>query len=88
MLGGYFCKLLMVLISNKKKEFFEYIHDHPIIVYNLIKHIYSRSVCDVLVRLLNTNEGGNAFEEQLDVNLDEIRMNSITKVLEKMLPSA
>jgi hypothetical protein len=55
-LSGYFGKIFFVLVSNKPKEVFSYIYTHPIVIDNMIKHSYQKSISEILIRLLNTSE--------------------------------
>lgn len=53
-LCGYFAKLFQVLVSSNPKEIFTYIYSHPIVLDNLVRHSYQKSISDVLIRLMNT----------------------------------
>ena len=59
-LCGYFCKLFQVLVGNKPKEVFSYIYNNPQCIDLLVKHIYNKSISEVLVRVLNVSD--NVFE--------------------------
>lgn len=52
-LCGYFCKFMNTLMNHNRKGFFSYIFesDHKVVEY-LIKHIYNRSIADILVKVL------------------------------------
>jgi len=45
-----------------------------------VHHLYSRSLCEVLIRLLNVSE--NVLEDS-NIKIDEIREKYVTKVIEK-----
>lgn len=53
-LCGYFAKLFQVIVSSHPKEIFTYIYSHPIVLDNLVRHSYQKSISDVLIRLMNT----------------------------------
>ena len=53
-LCGYFAKLFQVLVSSHAKEIFSYVYSHTIVLDNLVKHSYQKSISDVLIRLMNT----------------------------------
>jgi hypothetical protein len=50
----------------------------------LVRHLYQKSISEVLVRLLNVNE--NVFDSSDQVNYDEIRQNIIEKVVDRLDP--
>lgn len=61
-LSGYFSKVFSVLVSSRTKEVFNYVYTHTRDLDNLVKHSYQKSVSEVLIRLLNTQE--NLFNDQ------------------------
>jgi SIT4 phosphatase-associated protein len=82
-LCGYFCKLFQVLVGNKAKEVFNYIYNHPECLDLLVRHVYNKSISDVLIRLLNVQD--TVLDEGLE-NVDTIRQSFVFKVIEKLAP--
>ncbi|CDW85807.1 UNKNOWN [Stylonychia lemnae] len=83
-LAGYFCKLFQVLVGNKPKDVFNYVYTHPEVLYNMVKHINSKSISEVLIRLLNVTE--NVLDDAYSGQFDNIRQSFIFKVVEKLHP--
>ena len=81
MLSGYFCKLFSVLIGNKPKEVYAYIYNHTEVLDNLVKHVYQKSISEVLIRILNVSD--NIFEEHLFETVDGIRKSFIHKIVKR-----
>ena len=69
-LCGYFCKLFKVLIENKAREVYNYMYNNPNTIDSFVKHLYSKSISDVLIRLLNVSE--NVFDEGFE-RIDSLR---------------
>jgi len=84
-LSGYFCKLFQVLVGNKPREVLNYIYHHPEVLENLVKHIYQKSISEVLIRVLNVSE--NILDDGNEVPLEEIRQSFIFKVVGRLAPS-
>lgn len=82
-LAGYFCKLFQVLISNKSKEVLEYVIMHPEIADHLVRHIYSKSICEILIKILNLFDTNNS---QKLGNVENLRQNFLFKIAEKLDP--
>ena len=84
-LSGYFSKLFQVLVGNKPREVFTYVYQHPVVLHNFIKHIYDKSISEILVRLLNASD--NMLEDsELAQELDGIRQSFVFKILQKLAP--
>lgn len=83
-LSGYFCKLFQVLVGNKPREVLNYIYNHPEVLENLVKHIYQKSISEVLIRVLNVSE--NILDDDNEVPLEEIRQSFIFKVVGRLAP--
>jgi hypothetical protein len=69
-------------VSNKTREVFTYIYSHPEILDKLVKHVYNKSITDVLVRLLNVSD--SVMEEGYEGSIDTIRASFIFKVVERL----
>ena len=78
-LCGYFCKLFQVLTGNKTKEVYTYIYNNPQSLDLFVKHIYNKSVSEVLIRLLNVSD--NVFEEGNGEGVDSIRQSFTFKIV-------
>lgn len=49
-----------------------------------MKHIYSKSICEILVRILNVTD--NVFEDGFEGNIETIRQSFIYKIVQKLDP--
>ena len=88
-LCGYFSKLFTVLVGAKTKQVFSYIYTHPRVLDHLVRHSYQKSIAEVLIRLLNTQE--NLFFDDCGVSYTEvnsIRSCYVFKIIEKFSPAA
>jgi hypothetical protein len=86
-LSGYFSKVFTVLVSSKTKEVFSYVYTHTRVLDNLVRHSYQKSVSEVLIRLLNTQE--NLFSDSHEISyqdVNSIRSSYIYKIIEKLSP--
>mmetsp|Transcript_1653 Transcript_1653/g.1581 ORF Transcript_1653/g.1581 Transcript_1653/m.1581 type:complete len:143 (-) Transcript_1653:1368-1796(-) len=82
-LCGYFCKLFQVLVGNKPREVYSYIYNNPNVLDLIVKHIYNKSISDILIRLLNVSE--SVFDEGFE-RVDSIRQSFVFKVIERLDP--
>lgn len=63
-LAGYFSKVVQLLINRKQKQIVPYIiADENKVVTSLLRHVYSRSVAEVIHRILNIVESN--FEDDV-----------------------
>jgi serine/threonine-protein phosphatase 6 regulatory subunit 3 len=86
-LAGYFCKLFQVLVGNKPKEVFTYVYQHPEVIEKMIKHIYQKSVSEVLIRLLNVSE--NVLDSDCEISaadMDSVRQSFVFRILQRLSP--
>lgn len=52
-LSGYFCKLVSLLISRKQKQLFPFIFaKDSTVIEDLLKHVYQKSISEILNKLL------------------------------------
>ena len=68
-LAGYFSKVVQLLVNRKQKQIVPYImqaEDNKVIE-NLLRHVYSRSIAEVIHRLLHIVESN--FEEELSTQI-------------------
>ena len=56
-LCGYFQKLVFVFQRRHSAKLLAYVYANSAVINNMLKHIGSKSVADVLVRLITTDEG-------------------------------
>eukprot|EP00742_Colponemidia_sp_Colp-10_P009192 GILJ01010004.1.p1 GENE.GILJ01010004.1~~GILJ01010004.1.p1 ORF type:complete len:717 (-),score=156.09 GILJ01010004.1:415-2565(-) len=82
-LAGYFSRLVAVLLTNKTKEMLTYFSSNMDALTNLLNHIGTRSIMEVLVRLVTLDD--NRF----DVEDDKQRLNVfvLDKMVEKLAPN-
>ena len=45
-----------MLLNNKAAEVYRYIYEHPQVLDNMVKHLYQKSVSEILTKLLNISE--------------------------------
>jgi serine/threonine-protein phosphatase 6 regulatory subunit 3 len=62
-LAGYFAKLMLILISNKSAEVYRYVFTNPHLLDKFVQHLGSKSVSEVLQKLLNVSESLSGDEE-------------------------
>lgn len=90
-LCGYFAKLFQVLVSSHAKEVFIYVYSHPIVLDNLVRHSYQKSISDVLIRLMNTQENLFQGSEELSLtyaDINSLRCSYVLKILMKLGPDS
>lgn len=58
-------------------------YNNPNTIDQFVKHLYSKSISDVLIRLLNVSE--NVFDEGFE-GIDSLRQSYVYKVVERMDP--
>jgi hypothetical protein len=52
-LSGYFCKVVMIMISTQAKEFCKYIISGDYVVLDqLVEHIDNKSICELFIKIL------------------------------------
>ena len=69
-LAGYFSKVVQLLVNRKQKQIVPYIvADENKVVENLLRHVYSRSVAEVIHRILNIVDSN--FEEEISTKIAE-----------------
>ena len=67
-LAGYFSKVVQLLVNRKQKQIVPYIiADENKVIEKLLRHVYSRSVAEVIHRLLHIVESN--FEDDLSVKI-------------------
>ena len=72
----------MVLINNRPRELFAYVYTHPVVLDNLVRHVGTKSICEVLTQMLSSNE--SMLEEEYD--FEGVRISFVFKIVDKMLP--
>jgi len=65
-LAGYFMKVVNTIILARPKEALLYIYNNPKHTDNLIKHLYSKSITNLLVVIINAPK--DLFNESTPVN--------------------
>ena len=92
-LAGYFCKLVSLLISRKQKQLvpFVFAPGSEIIDY-LLKHIYQRSIAEILSKFLTQvedNYGASAqmvFEPEVAATIKEKQHMAVAKLIDLLGP--
>lgn len=82
-LAGYFSKVVQLLVNRKQKQIVPYIiADENKVIEKLLRHVYSRSVAEVIHRLLHIVESN--FEDDLSVKIAEKKQAIMTALIEKL----
>lgn len=88
--AGYFQKIVCNLIQNRTADFFQFLFNNDEYLLHMTEHVYSRSIANTLILLLNTRktlkitsgslEANNAFEAMVYTKRKE-KLNLIIKKL-------
>lgn len=82
-LAGYFSKIVQLLINRKQKQVVPYIvSDEYNVVENLLKHVYSRSVAEVIQRLLHIVDSN--FEDELSAKISQKKQIILASLIEQL----
>ena len=82
-LAGYFSKVVQLLINRKQKQIVPYIiADENKVVENLLRHVYSRSVAEVIHRLLHIVESN--FEDDISAKIAEKKQLILSSLIEQL----
>jgi len=82
-LAGYFSKVVQLLINRKQKQIVPYITaDENKCVEGLLKHVYSRSVAEIVLRLLQIVESN--FDEDISAKIFEKKQFILTSLIDKL----
>ena len=69
-LAGYFSKVVQLLINRKQKQIVPYIvADENNVIENMLRHVYSRSVSEVIHRFLHIPESN--FDDDISAKIAE-----------------
>ena len=52
-LSGYFQKVVLALLTYKQKQMMNYIYNKDKLMNKMLEHVYDKSICDVLIKILN-----------------------------------
>lgn len=77
-LAGYFSKLVHLLVNRKQNQFVPYVFNNGVFDL-LLKHLNQRSICEVIIKLMNTNESN--FGHEFACEMKEAK----TKVIQQLL---
>ena len=82
-LAGYFSKVVQLLINRKQKQIVPYIiADENKVIQRLVRHVYSRSVAEVIHRLLHIVESN--FDDETSAKIAEKKQVIMTSLIEKL----
>jgi len=59
-LSGYFQKIVLALLGYKQKKVMNYIYTKESLMDKLIEHVYDKSICDVIIKVLNISNNTSA----------------------------
>ena len=89
-LAGYFQKLMFVLINstsskgclNHQSELYHYVYRSPELFVAMTRHLYSKSISDVLVKLLNPPVG--LLNEDTAVEATKVRADTVKAIIDRL----
>lgn len=86
MLAGYFCKLVSLLINRKQKQLVPFIFaPGSDIIDFLLKHVYQRSISEILGKLLTQID--TDYEPELQAAIKEKQVMAVGKLIDCLGPS-
>lgn len=59
-LSGYFEKVIFALLGYKQKQVMNYIYTKDKLMDKLIEHIYDKSICDIIIKVLSISNNTSA----------------------------
>ena len=87
-LSGYFCKLVSILISRKCRQLVPYVFaPGSDIIECLLKHVYQRSISEILNKLLTQIDMNDAeYEAEIRAQIAEKQKMAVSKLIETLGP--
>ena len=83
-LAGYFSKLINIFINKKPKNIYSYMYSNPTLLEKMVRHTYSKSISEVLVKFLTYEEQEGELAD-LDVPAQKNRL--LTLLIDKLGPN-
>jgi hypothetical protein len=84
-LSGYFCKLVSLLISRKQKSLVPYIFaPNSDIIENMVRHVYQKSISEVLNKLLTQIDGD--YEPEVMAEIKAKQQLAVTRLIDMLGP--
>ena len=84
-LSGYFCKLVSLLISRKQKGLVPYIFaPNSDIIENMVKHVYQKSISEVLNKLLTQIDGD--YEPEIMAEIKAKQQLAVARLIDMLGP--
>ena len=84
-LSGYFCKLVSLLISRKQKQLFPFIFSkESTVIEDLLKHIYQKSISEILNKLLTLVDTDH--EPEIVAMIQEKQQKAVSFLIESLGP--
>lgn len=82
-LAGYFNKVVTLLLNRKQKQIVPYIiSDEKKVIESLLRHVYSRSIAEVIDRILHIVESN--FEEEISQKILEKKQMIISSLIDQL----
>ena len=82
-MAGYFSKVVQLLINRKQKQIVPYIvADENKVIENMLLHVYSRSVSEVIHRFLHIPESN--FDDDISAKIAEKKQLIMSQLIEKL----
>ena len=72
-LSGYFEKIIIALLGYRPKEIMRYIYSKQIFLEKMLEHVYDKSICDIIIKVLNiSNNTTSAHNNSLNNDSGDI----------------
>lgn len=84
-LAGYFAKITLSIIEKQELDFLSYVFAFPEHVQNVIKHIYNKSIADVLLKIISKE--GKYFSGITGDEFIYQKMEIVDQLIDNMEPS-
>ena len=87
-LSGYFCKLVSILISRKCRQLVPYVFSPGSdLIEMLLKHVYQRSISEILNKLLTQIDMNDAeYETEVRAQITEKQKMAVSKLIDTLGP--
>jgi len=87
-LSGYFCKLVSILISRKCRQLVPYVFSPGSdLIECLLKHVYQRSISEILNKLLTQIDMNDAeYETEVRAQITEKQKMAVSRLIETLGP--
>lgn len=84
-LAGYFCKMANTLLTKRAKQTIQYMYGRPQVLLNLCRHLESRGIYELLLRVLRFD---NSLIEDIEVSVSVQKARTIDCLVDMLGPHA